>query len=93
MFDYMEVNTDFSAGAVGGISPQRPSAPAAKSAAASDSFASSNALERAVRNLPASRPEAAAQARALAADPNYPPPGALRQISLLLADHLTRESE
>ena len=89
----MEVNTSFSAGGVGGITPQRPFALAAKTAAAPDSFASSNALGRAVRNLPASRPDAVAQARALAADPNYPPPETLRQISRLLAEHLTPESE
>jgi len=89
----MEVNTSFSAGGVGGITPQRPFAPAARTAAAPDSFASSNALEGAVRNLPASRPEAVAQARALAADPNYPSPDILRQISSLLADRLTSESE
>jgi len=89
----MEVNTSLSAGGVGGITPQKPFASAAKNAAAPDSFASSNALERAVRNLPASRPEALAQARALAADPNYPSPDILRQISTLLADRLTPESE
>jgi len=89
----MEVNTSFSAGGVGGITPQRPFAPAARTAAAPDSFASSSALERAVRNLPASRPEAVAQARALAADPNYPPPAVLRQVSILLAESLTSQSE
>jgi hypothetical protein len=89
----MEVNTSFSASGVGGIPPQRPFVPAAKTAAAPDSFASSNALERAVRNLPASRPEAVAQARELAADPNYPSPDILRQVSSLLADALTSESQ
>ena len=89
----MEVNTSLSAGGVGGITPQKPFAPAAKTAAAPDSFASSSALERAVRNLPASRPEAVAQARELAADPNYPSAGILRQVSILLAERLTSESE
>ena len=89
----MEVNTSFSASGVGGITPQKPFAPAAKNAAAPDSFASSSALERAVRNLPASRPAAVARAAALAADPNYPPPATLRQISLLLAENLTSQSE
>ena len=89
----MEVNTNFSAGGVGGITPQQPSAPAAKTAAAPDAFASSNALQDAVKNLPASRPEAVAQARELAADPNYPPAGILRQVSRLLAESLIPESE
>ena len=81
----MEVNTNFSAGGVGGIVPQRPSAPAARTAAAPDPFASSSALEYAVKNLPASRPDAVARAKELAADPNYPPPAVLRQVSTLLA--------
>lgn len=89
----MEVNTSLSAGGVGGITPQKPFAPAARTAAARDSFASSNALEGAVRNLPASRPEAVAQARALATDPNYPSPAILRQVSQLLAESLTSQSE
>jgi hypothetical protein len=89
----MEVNTNFSAGGVGGITPQKPAAPAVKTAAAPDAFARSNALEQAVKNLPASRPEAVAQARELAADPNYPPADVLRQVSHLLADRLSSASE
>jgi hypothetical protein len=89
----MEVNTNFSASGVGGIVPQKTSAPAAKTAAAPDPFASSSALESAVQNLPASRPDAVARARELAADPNYPPPGALRQIASLLAGQLISDSE
>ncbi len=88
IINYMEVNTNFSASGVGGIVPRKPSAPAAKSAPASDPFASSSALESAVNNLPASRPGAVAQARELAADPNYPSSAVLRQISSLLAAHL-----
>ncbi len=84
----MEVNTNFSAGGVGGISPKKPAAPAAKTAAAPDAFASSNALARAVKNLPASRPEALALARELVADPSYPSPAILRHVSSLLAGSL-----
>ena len=89
----MEVNTNISAGGVGGITPQQPYARAAKTAAAPDAFASSSALQDAVKNLPASRPEAVAQARKLAADPDYPPAGILRQVSRLLAENLIPESE
>jgi len=89
----MEVNTNLSAISMGGIAPQKPLAPAARTAAAPDPFASSSALESAVRDIPASRPEAVARARELAADPNYPPPGALRQISSLLASHLISDGE
>ena len=74
--------------------PQKPAARAARTAsAASDPFASSSAVQSAVMNLPASRPEAVAQARALAADPNYPSADTLRQVSTLLASHLISESE
>ena len=89
----MEVNTNFSASGVGGITPQKPTVPAAKTAAAPDAFASSSALDRAVKNLPASRPDAVARATQLAQDPNYPSPATLRQVSLLLAGHLTAASE
>jgi hypothetical protein len=89
----MEVNTNFSASGVGGITPQKRSAPAANAAAAPDSFASSSALEETVQNLPASRPEAVAQARDLIADPNYPSAETLRRISNLLADHLISGNE
>jgi hypothetical protein len=86
--NFMEVNTNFSASGVGGIVPRKPSAPAAKTAPASDPFASSSALESAVNNLPASRPEAVARASELVADPNYPSAAILGQISNLLAAHL-----
>lgn len=89
----MEVNTNISAGGIGGITPQKRSAPAAGAPAATDSFASSTALDSAVKNLPASRPEAVARARELAADPNYPSADTLRQISGLFARHLTSQSE
>jgi hypothetical protein len=84
----MEVNTNFSASGVGGIVPRKPAATAAKTDAAPDPFASSSALESAVNNLPASRPDAVARAKELAADPNYPPPSVLRQVSTLLAANL-----
>jgi len=89
----MEVNTSFSTGGVGGITPQKPYTPAARTAAAPNPFASSNALESAVQNLPPSRPDAVARARELIADPNYPPADTLRQISSLLAEHLTSDGE
>ena len=87
-FSNMEVNTNFSAGGVGGITPRKPAAGAARTAAPSDAFARSNALASAVNSLPASRPEAVAQATELAADPNYPSSAVLRQVSSLLAGSL-----
>jgi hypothetical protein len=84
----MEVNTNFSARGVDGITPRQPAASAAKSAATPDAFANSTALAQAVKNLPASRPEAVAQATELAADPNYPSSAVLRQVATLLAGSL-----
>jgi len=85
----MEVNTNISSGGVGGITPQKRSAPAARSAAAPDAFASSKALDSAIKNLPASRPDAVARARELVADPTYPSAATLRQVSTLLASQLS----
>jgi hypothetical protein len=89
----MEVNTNISSGGVGGITPQKWSPPAAKPAAAPDSFASSNAIDSALKNLPASRPDAVARARELAADPNYPSADTLRQVSTLLARQMISAAE
>ena len=89
----MEVNTSLSTGGVGGITPPNRSKPPAKPAAGPESFGSSSALEEALQNLPASRAEAVAQARALLADPNYPSPGTLRQVSNLLAQNLISAGE
>jgi hypothetical protein len=89
----MEVNTNFSARGLSGVAPQRTFAAAAKTPAAADPFANSSALENAVQDLPASRPDAVAGARELIADPDYPSPAVLRQISSLLAEHLTSDDQ
>jgi hypothetical protein len=91
----MEVNTNMRGGGVDGITPPQRSTTAASNpaGAAPDSFASSNALDSALKNLPASRPDAVARAKALAADPNYPSADTLRQVSSLLAQRLTSPSE
>jgi hypothetical protein len=89
----MEVNTNYSAGGVVGFTPQTSSASATRTAAAPDAFASSNALAKAVKNLPASRPEAVAQARALVENPGYPSADTLGQVSLLLAGKLVSGGE
>jgi 2,4-dienoyl-CoA reductase-like NADH-dependent reductase (Old Yellow Enzyme family) len=78
---------------VGGITPPNRSTPAAKPAAGPESFASSSALEEALRNLPASRADAVAEARAFLADPNYPSQDTLRQVSNLLARNFMSAGE
>jgi hypothetical protein len=62
-------------------------------AAGAEPFSSSTALEEALGNLPASRPDAVAQAQALIADPNYPSSDTMRQVSNLLAKSLMSASE
>jgi hypothetical protein len=89
----MEVNTNFSTGGVGGIYPQKSPATAPTPAAAPDAFANSTALDEALQNLPAARPDAVARARDLIADPGYPSSGTLSQISSLLAGALTGDGE
>jgi hypothetical protein len=89
----MEVNTNFSAGGVGGTTAPGRSAPPAKAAAAPDYFAGSSALTQALQNQPDSRPDAVARAKDLIADPNYPSPAALRQVASLLAGNLASEGE
>jgi|GEM_PF-773780 len=91
--EYMEVNTSYSTSGVGGVPPAIRSTPAAKRSAGPESFASSSALEEALADLPASRPEAVAQAKALIADPNYPSSSTMRQISNLLAENLMSAGE
>ena len=57
------------------------------------SLASSSALEQALQNTPASRPEMVARAQSLIADPNYPSGDTLAAMSLQLARSLTSDNQ
>ena len=63
----------------------RPSAPAAVD---KTSFQVSAALQEKLKNLPATRPEKVAQAKALVSDSHYPPGEVLDRIAVLLAIHV-----
>jgi hypothetical protein len=91
--DYMEVNTSYGTSGVGGITPPNRPTPSAQPTGATDSFTSTSALDEALQALPASRPDAVAQAKALIADPNYPSASTMRQVSNLLAENLMSESD
>lgn len=63
--------------------------------ARSDQISTENAafLRSALERQPAVRPEVVARARALAADPSYPPPEALRKVAeqILASPDLTED--
>ena len=65
------------------ILPAAGKAPTRAAGAPSDQISTENAafLRSELRRQPAVRPEVVARARALAADPSYPPPEALRKVA------------
>ena len=88
----MEINTNLSTtGANGPVVTQR-SAPSPTMLSDRVSLATSSALEQALQNTPASRPEMVARAQALLADPNYPSGETLTALSRLLAGGLSSEN-
>ncbi len=56
------------------------------------SLTNSSALEQALGNSPASRPEMVERAKALIADPNYPSADTLSAVSRHLASALTSDN-
>jgi hypothetical protein len=89
----MKVNMNVNPVSVDGpTSPKRP-APAPQAALEQTAFAGSTAINNALQATPDSRSEAVERARALIADPNYPGPGVLRQVSNLLAGKLGGDSD
>jgi hypothetical protein len=91
--DNMEVNTSYGSSGVGGITPPNRSTPSAKPAGATDSFSRTSGLDQTLQSLPASRPDAVAYAKSLIADPGYPSADTMKQVSNLLAENLTSDSE
>lgn len=84
----MEINTNMNVGAVNGAIPANRSQ-AASRPAATDPFASSNALEGALQSVPDSRPDAVERAKQLISDPDYPSADTVKQLSNFLADKLS----
>jgi hypothetical protein len=84
----MEIDAKLSSGAVNGLIPATRSATGAKPAAESDSFASSTALETALKNTSDTRPEAVARGLDLINNGNYPSADAVKKLSDFLASQL-----
>jgi hypothetical protein len=89
----MEINTNLSTTGVNGAVASKRSAPSPNMLSDRVSLASSSALEQALQNTPASRPEMVARAQSLIADPNYPSGDTLAAMSLQLARSLTSDNQ
>ena len=85
----MEINTKMVAAAVSSSTPaKRRSVTTGDSAPVGDSFASSTALEVALNNISAVRPEAVDRAKDLIADPNYPSADTVKKLSEFFANKM-----
>jgi hypothetical protein len=88
----MEINSNLSTTGVNGAStPSRP-APEPKMLSDRVSLTNSSALDQALGNSPASRPDMVERAKALIADPNYPSSDTLSSVALHLASALTSDN-
>lgn len=88
----MEINTNLSANGVNGAAIPQRTTPATNMLSDRVSLTNSSALEQALANSPASRPEMVERAKSLIADPNYPPAEVLSAVSRLFASALTSEN-
>ncbi len=89
----MEINTNLNTGGVSGANPPgRPASPA-RPAGNGVSFASSEALDKALKSLPDSRQDAVERAKALVNDPSYPSSDTLKKLSQFLAANLSATEE
>jgi hypothetical protein len=84
----MEIDANLNPGAVNGLFPVARSAAGAKPVSQSDSFASSTALETALKNTADTRPEAVARGLDLINSGNYPSAIAVKKLSGFLASQL-----
>jgi len=89
----MEINTNLSTIGVNGSATPHPTAPASKMLSDRVSLTNMSALEQALDNAPASRPDVVERAKALIADPAYPSPETLAAVSRRLAAGLLSESQ
>jgi hypothetical protein len=87
----MEKNSNFSAARRNGASRATRSDPAAKTHSNGASSNHPAVLQKALQNLPNSRPEAVLRAMRLIASPGYPPPRIQRVLAQHLAVQLTDE--
>jgi hypothetical protein len=88
----MVINTNLSTTGANGAVPTARATPAPKMLSDRVSLTNASALEQALDNTPASRPDVVERAKALIADPNYPSFDTLSAVSGLLASALTSEN-
>jgi hypothetical protein len=85
----MEINTNLPAAGVTNLTPAKQRSPAAAPTADSGaSFASTNALNVALKQVPDVRSDAVDRARDLINDPNYPSADTIKKLSSFLAGKL-----
>jgi hypothetical protein len=89
----MEINMKINAGGITATTPAKRGAPKSLSPNGGDSFASTNALEGALKSLPDVRPDTVARARQLINDPDYPSASTVRQLSDFLAGKLQSSAQ
>ncbi len=88
----MEINANLSTLGVNGPATAPRSTPAPKMFSDGLSLTNSSALEKALDNAPASRPDMVDRARMLVADPAYPSGETLSVVSRQLASALLSEN-
>ncbi len=89
----MEINTNLSTNGVNGPATPPRSAPAPNMASDRVSLTNSSALEHALDNTPASRPDMVERAKSLIADPNYPSSATLSAVSRQLASSMLSDGQ
>ncbi|MGD0816554.1 MAG: hypothetical protein ABSA83_23430 [Verrucomicrobiota bacterium] len=89
----MKIDANMITRAVNGLPPPARAAAGAEPAAESDSFASSTALQMALKNTSDTRPEAVARGLNLIRSGNYPSADAVKQLSGFLASQLQSDPE
>ncbi len=88
----LQINNNMKVGGVNGVISAKRS-PAAVRTSATDPFASSTALEGALKSLPDSRADAVDRAKQLINDPSYPSADMIKKLSSFLADKLTASAD
>lgn len=85
----MQINSNMNAGGINPLIPARRSVPGNNAKADRTGFASSTALDGALKLIPDVRPEAVDRARELINDPDYPSADTVSKLSDFLAAKLT----
>jgi hypothetical protein len=85
----MEINSNMNAGGINPLIPARRAVSGSSAKADRAGFASSAALDGALKQIPDVRPEAVDRARDLISDPDYPSADTVSKLSDFLAAKLT----